>query len=136
MSLLKRDRDFFDEIFDGFSPIVNQNSFQMRTDIKELKDGYELAIDLPGFEKENIQATIKKGYLTVSASREETVDEKDEKTGKYISKERFYGTIQRSFRVGDIDQSMLKAEFKNGVLKIVIPNEAQKVPVENYITIE
>ena len=86
MSLLKRDRDFFDEIFDGFSPIVNQNSFQMRTDIKELKDGYELAIDLPGFEKENIQATIKKGYLTVSASREETVDEKDEKTGKYISK--------------------------------------------------
>ncbi|NLB84816.1 MAG: Hsp20 family protein, partial [Acholeplasmataceae bacterium] len=68
--------------------------------------------------------------------REDEVEEKDEKTGKYITRERFYGTIQRSFRVGDVDQAKLKAEFKDGVLKIVIPNEAKKIPVENFITIE
>jgi|LSQX01.3.fsa_nt_gb HSP20 family molecular chaperone IbpA len=136
MSLFRKDRDFFDDLFDGFRPIVNQNSFQMKTDIKEFENGYELTIDLPGFEKENIQATIKRGYLTISATREDEVEEKDEKTGKYITRERFYGTIQRSFRVGDVDQAKLKAEFKDGVLKIVIPNEAKKIPVENFITIE
>ncbi|NLB84542.1 MAG: Hsp20 family protein, partial [Acholeplasmataceae bacterium] len=109
MSLFRKDRDFFDDLFDGFRPIVNQNSFQMKTDIKEFENGYELTIDLPGFEKENIQATIKRGYLTISATREDEVEEKDEKTGKYITRERFYGTIQRSFRVGDVDQAKLKA---------------------------
>ena len=60
----------------------------MKTDIKEMKDGYELEIDLPGFKKDEVTAELKDGYLTVSAVKD--LDEKDKETGKYILRERYH----------------------------------------------
>ena len=111
----------------------------MKTDIKEQKDGYELMIDLPGFTKDEIKASVEDGYLTISAAKGLDKDEKEKDSGHYIRKERYAGACQRSFYVGeDIEQEDVKAEFKHGILKLFVPKkEAKKAVEENkYIAIE
>ena len=71
----------------------------MKTDIREKADGYELLVDLPGFKKEEIQAVLDNGYLTISASK--GLDQEDEaKESRYIRRERYAGACSRSFYVG------------------------------------
>ena len=111
----------------------------MKTDIKEKKDQFELNINLPGVKKEDIQAELKDGYLTISATHGSTNDEKDEE-GKYIRRERYYGSASRSFYVGeDLTQDDIKAKYTDGVLSVCIPKvEPKKPEVEEkkYISIE
>ena len=103
----------------------------MKTDIKEHKDGYELEIDLPGFQKDDLQAELKDGYLTISASKQVNKDEKEKETGKYIRRERYSGSCQRSFYVGDaITQEDIKAEFKHGILRLFVPKKEAVPEVE------
>ena len=110
----------------------------MKTDIKEHKDGYELEIDLPGFHKDEIQAELKDGYLNISAAKQ-LKDEKEKESGKYIRRERYSGSCQRSFYVGDeITQEDIKAEFKHGILKLFVPKKEAKPEVEQrkFVSIE
>ena len=114
-------------------------SHVMKTDIKETDNGYELVVDLPGFTKDEVQATLENGYLTISAEKGLDKDEKEKETGHYIRKERYAGACSRSFYVGeDIEQEDVKAEFKHGILKLFVPKkEAKKAVEENkYIAIE
>ena len=99
--------------------------------------GYELDVDLPGYKKEDVKAELKDGYLTISASNDNTKEEKDE-DGKYIRKERYTGAVSRSFYVGEgIHQEDVNASFDNGELKIVVPKESPKQIEENkFIPIE
>ena len=111
----------------------------MKTDIKEHKDGYELEIDLPGFHKDEIQAELKDGYLTISAAKQLNQDEKEKESGKYIRRERYSGSCQRSFYVGDeITQEDIKAEFKHCILKLFVPKKEAKPEVEQrkFVSIE
>ena len=111
----------------------------MKTDIKEHDNGYELIIDLPGFTKDEVKASLENGYLTISAAKVLDKDEKEKDTGRYIRQERYAGACQRSFYVGeDVEQSDIKAEFKHGILKLFVPKkEAKKAVKENsYISIE
>ena len=111
----------------------------MKTDIKEHKDGYELEIDLPGFHKDEIQAELKDGYLTISAAKQLNQDAKEKESGKYIRRERYSGSCQRSFYVGDeITQEDIKAEFKHGILKLFVPKKEAKPEVEQrkFVSIE
>ena len=111
----------------------------MKTDIKEHKDGYELEIDLPGFHKDEIQAELKDGYLNISAAKQLNQDEKEKESGKYIRRERYSGSCQRSFYVGDeITQEDIKAEFKHGILKMFVPKKEAKPEVEQrkFVSIE
>lgn len=111
----------------------------MKTDIKEHKDGYELEIDLPGFHKDEIQAELKDGYLNISAAKQLNQDEKEKESGKYIRHERYSGSCQRSFYVGDeITQEDIKAEFKHGILKLFVPKKEAKPEVEQrkFVSIE
>ena len=135
----------------------------MKTDIKEDENGYELMMDLPGYEKNEIAIKLDKGYLTVTATKEtesnkesqdgekkEASGEKavDEKTAekpaqkpsfKYICKERFSGSCQRTFYVGEeVEQEDIKAAFKNGVLVLSIPKpeKKEKPETDKYIAIE
>ena len=111
----------------------------MKTDIKEHKDGYELEIDLPGFHKDEIQAELKDGYLTISAAKQLNQDEKEKESGKYIRRERYSGSCQRSFYVGEeITQEDIKAEFKHGILKLFVPKKEAKPEVEQrkFVSIE
>ena len=111
----------------------------MKTDIKEHKDGYEREIDLPGFHKDEIQAELKDGYLNISAAKQLNQDEKEKESGKYIRRERYSGSCQRSFYVGDeITQEDIKAEFKHGILKLFVPKKEAKPEVEQrkFVSIE
>ena len=111
----------------------------MKTDIKEQDNGYELVIDLPGFKKDEVSASLENGYLTISAAKGLDEEDKDKKSGKYIRKERYAGACERSFYVGDnVEQEDVKAEFKHGILKLFVPKkEAKKAVEENkYIAIE
>ena len=110
----------------------------LKTDIKETKEGYELVIDVPGFKKDEINAQLDNGYLTISASKGLDKEEKN-KEGKYIRKERYEGSCNRSFYVGDaITQDDIKAKFEDGVLKISVPKKEAKPQVEEkkFIAIE
>lgn len=121
--------DLFDEMFRDpfFSRSYDNNVAQvMKTDVKEDTDTYTLDIELPGYAKEDIQAELKEGYLTISANRTDNKEEKDEK-GRYIRKERYTGTCKRTFYVGDhLEQEDIKAGFKDGILRLVVPKETQK----------
>ena len=104
----------------------------MKTDIKELDNGYELEIDLPGFKKDEIKAELNNGYLTVSAAKGLDEDKEDKKTGKYIRRERYAGACQRSYYVGeDITEEDIKASFEHGMLTLFVPkNEAKPAEEE------
>ena len=109
----------------------------MKTDVKETDTGYEVDIDLPGFKKDEINAQLDNGYLTISAAKGLDKDEKDKK-GKYIRKERYAGAMSRSFYVGEgITQEDIKAKYEDGILRLSIPKkEAKAVEDKKYIAIE
>lgn len=108
----------------------------MKTDIQEHDDGYTLEMDLPGFKKEEIQIELNNGYMTISAAKGLDEDEKDKKSGKYIRRERYTGSCQRSFYVGeDVTEEDIKAEFKHGLLKLFVPKKEAKPAVEQKKTI-
>ena len=108
----------------------------MRADVKENDDGYEVHLDLPGFKKEDVKAQLKEGYLTVTATRQSSVD--DSKNEKYIRRERYMGSVSRSFYVGEnLTEEDIKAKFDNGTLILSLPKVPQKkVEEDRYITIE
>jgi HSP20 family protein len=145
--------NLFDDLFDEFPFYDFDKSMKntekklygkkasriMKTDIKEKKDSYELEVDLPGFTKDEINASIEDGYLTISAAKGLDKDEKEKDSGKYIRKERYAGACQRSFYVGEgVKQEDVKAEFKHGILKLTVPKKEPEKEVEEkkYIAIE
>ncbi len=133
--------DVFDEFFDSFySPSVRRNPERryraMKTDVKELDDRYELAMDLPGYDKDDMKISLKDGYMTVEASHSDSKEEKSE-DGRYIRRERYTGAVQRTFYVGDKTTTEdIKAKFENGILFIDVPKDAACGAEEKYITIE
>ena len=132
---------FFDDFAAPAKKVMRYNTPAnniMKTDIKDTKEGYELDIELPGYNKEDVSAELKDGYMTISASTKSDEGEKDE-NGKYIRRERYYGSCSRSFYVGEvITQEDIKARFENGILKLFVPKKEEKPAVEEkkYITIE
>ena len=111
----------------------------MKTDIKETDDGYELIVDLPGFKKDEIKVSLDNGYLSIAAAKGLDQDEQEKDTGKYIRRERYAGSCQRSFYVGDnLTQEDIKGEFKHGILKLFVPKKEAKaaVPERKFIAIE
>ena len=145
MTLVPRNNNLgvslFDNMFDDFfkDPFFTRNNSVkvMKTDIQEKDDKYILDMDLPGYDKEDIKAQLKDGYLTISAQKNTSNDEKDEE-GNYIRRERYCGKCSRSFYVGDsIKEEDIKASFNNGILELTFPKEVpQKEEEIKYITID
>ncbi|MBR3361753.1 MAG: Hsp20/alpha crystallin family protein [Lachnospiraceae bacterium] len=132
MYLAKRNNtNFFDDFFKSpFLGAVEQvgGSRLMKTDVKEVEDAFEIIMDLPGVEKEDIQIELKDGYLTVTASKTTQFSESGENC-RYIRKERFEGSAKRSFFVGDFaNEDNIRASYNNGVLKLTIPKEPEPEP--------
>ena len=135
---------FGENLLDDFFDFPFENSYRsgrsqlMRTDIKDTDQGYEVTMNLPGVKKEDVKAELKDGYLTISASSNNSKDEKDD-NGKYIRRERYTGSCSRSFYVGDqVTEADIKAKFENGTLTMMIPKKEEKPAVEDkkYIAIE
>ncbi len=135
----------FDDFFEDFTrparSVARYSSPRtsvIKTDIKETDTDFELDIDLPGYRKEDVKAQLKDGYMTISAETRKDNGEKDD-NGKYIRRERYYGTCSRCFYVGDaITEEDIKAKFEDGILKITVPKKEAKPEVEEskYIAIE
>lgn len=135
MKYFPRSLDVFDDMLDGFFPKESMyNANVMRTDVYE-KDGYyNLDIELPGYNKEDVQMDIVDGYLNIKATHNVSNEEKDAK-GNLVRSERRFGTCSRSFYVGDnIKAEDIKAKFDNGILNIVMPSKEQK-SIENKQTV-
>ena len=136
----------FDDWFDDFDRQMqhmdrrlygrNANR-EMKTDVREKEDGYEIDMDLPGFKKDQVELTLENGYLTVTANKGFDKDEKD-KQGRMIRQERYAGSMQRSFYVGqNMTEEDVKAHFEDGVLHLNLPKkDARKVPEKKTICIE
>lgn len=135
--------DFMDDAFErnffgGRNPLYGKHSKNlMKTDVKETETGYELDIDLPGFKKDEISAHLEDGYLTVSAAKGVDKDEKDN-GGRYIRRERYSGSMTRSFYVGNaVTEEDIKAKYEDGILSLSIPKKDPKaVEAKKYIAIE
>ena len=112
-------------------------SHEMKTDVRETDSGYEVDIDLPGFKKDEINIQLDNGYLSISAAKGLDKDEKDKK-GKYVRRERYAGSLSRSFYVGDnVTVEDIHPKYENGILSFNVPKEQEKIePKSKYIAIE
>ncbi len=144
--------DFFDDFFDF--PVWDDRAMQkaqkklygrhavnmMKTDVQEHDDYFEVDIDLPGFKKDELSLELKDGYLVIRAAKGLSKDEKSEETGKFVRRERYAGSMSRSFYVGeDVKQEEIHAKYESGVLKLSIPKVEKKKPQveeKKYIAIE
>ena len=128
---------FEKNFFGGNSPLYGKNSKNlMKTDVKETESGYEVAVDLPGFKKDEVNVELNDGYLTISAAKGLDRDERDKK-GRYIRQERYSGACSRSFYVGDVKPDEIKAGYEDGILRLEIPKrEAKAASAPNRIAIE
>lgn len=130
--------DFFnDMIFAPFSyGQKGKKAIGMNADVQEFEDGYQVDLELPGFQKEDIQAELRDGYLTITASHSESNEEKNKK-GEFIRRERYTGECSRSFYVGEgVTQEDINAGFENGILKLHIPKKEAVPKVEERKLIE
>ena len=142
--------NLFDDFFNGF-PFYDDREVRntekklygkhagnvMKTDIKESDNGYKLMIDLPGFTKDEVQVTLKDGYLTISAEKGLDKDEQEKDTGRYIRRERYSGACSRSFYVGEaVTEEDIKASFQHGILTLDVPKKEPAKPEAKRITIE
>ena len=145
--------DLFDEVLnfpvDYGKRLRNEMLDKKRctTDIKEYDDRYELEMEFPGFDKGDIKAELKNGYLIVGAEHTEKKDTTEAAEGevegteapkkdvpKYICRERFHGKTERSFYVGkDLSKDDIKAQYTNGILTLVIPKKVARPEGESEI---
>ena len=113
---------FFNDFFDDLEP--KKGNKMMRCDIYEKNNKYNIELDVPGFDKDDIEISLDNGYLKISAEKKFDENSSDK---KYIHRERhMYQKCDREFYVGNIDEDDIKAEFKNGTLMISVPKEESK----------
>ena len=130
--------NMFDDMFrDPFFTNSGSTTKLMKTDIQEKDNNYILDMDLPGYDKSDIKAQLKDGYLTITAQKNTSKEDKDEK-GNYIRRERYCGKCSRSFYVGEnLKEEDIKASFSNGILELIFPKKVEKKEEKiKYITID
>ena len=131
-------KEFEKNFFGNKNPLYGKHAKNMmKTDVRETENGYEVDIDLPGFKKEEITAKLDNGYLIISASK--GLDkEKQDKDGHYMRRERYAGSMSRSFYIGErVTENDVKAKYEDGILRLSIPKkEPKKVEDKKYISIE
>lgn len=125
---LSRRGDSFNQLVDSFfNDSLFKDDFLIPTtmeygnftvDLKENKNEYVLEADLPGVNKEAIDLEFSNNYLTISAKRENIVEDKKD---NYVRRERSYGEFKRRFYIDNVDSSKIKAEFRDGVLSVTLP---------------
>ena len=133
---------FFDdslekEFFGTHNPLYGKHAKNlMKTDVKDVNDHYEVAVDLPGFQKDEVNVELENGYQTISAAKGLDKDQKDDE-GHYIRQERYSGSCSRSFYVGDIQPEDIHAKYEDGILKLTLPKADQKaMEHQNRIAIQ
>lgn len=137
-NIIRKNYDpFLDLLFEA--PFYKENSHGelMKTDIEELNDSFRLTIEVPSVKKEDIRISFNEGYLDVEVEKKNMEVEKDNK-GKILHKERFFGTLKRSYYLGDeIDENEICAKLENGELVVVVKKLLEKEEKKiKYINIQ
>ncbi|MHC6178746.1 heat shock protein Hsp18 [Clostridium sp. JNZ X4-2] len=102
-----------------FSPVgINAFGKDFKVDLKENDNSYVVEADLPGVNKDAVNLSFENNYLTISAKRQ---DSKEDKKEDFVRRERSYGEFQRSFYIDNVDDKNISASFKDGVLKVDLP---------------
>ena len=127
------ERAFFGDNFFGDRSLNALAEF--KTDIQDKGDSYLLEADLPGFKKEDIHIDLDGDTMTIKAERHSEHEEKDNQ-GNYLRCERGYGSYHRSIDISGIEESGLKAEYTDGVLKLTMPKKQQTVSSARRIEIQ
>ncbi len=134
------DNDLFDPFFGAISSLFGDEpeeryalkKLDMRCDVTDEGDHFQIAIDMPGVKKEDIHVSLEDGYLVVNAEANRSDDEKDSH-GKYVRRERYSGSVSRSFYIGeDIEEKDIKAKLENGCLFLTLPKKEQKAVEEKH----
>jgi HSP20 family protein len=135
MSIVKRNngsllpanpRTLFDDFFSRelFNWGNNNHSYTQSTipsiNIKENPQNFEVEVAAPGMEKQDFQITLEGNVLTISYSKQNQAEEKDD---YYTRREFSYQSFQRSFELAKnvVDEDRIEAKYENGVLKLTIP---------------
>ena len=117
---------FMDDFFRPFFGLDNFTS-TFSVDVKDEGDKYVLEADLPGVKREDVNVDVNDGVLTISA--EWNTEKKDERRHGYVINERRSGRASRSFTLENVKENEISAEYKDGVLRLTMPNinETEKV---------
>ncbi|SHJ96004.1 heat shock protein Hsp20 [Clostridium amylolyticum] len=111
---------FFSDDFFTPASLLKSN---FSVDLKETENEYVVEADLPGVDKENIHIDYNKGYLNISAKRDNLVEDKKD---NYVRQERSYGEFKRCFYVDNVDEEKIQASFENGVLNVKLPKVSKE----------
>ena len=103
-------------------------------DLYEEDESFVIEADLPGFSKSDIDIEIESPYLTIRAKREPAKTDGDER--RYIHSERFFGSLERSFDIAQIDTDRISAAYENGVLTLTMPKKKVESPKKKSLSIE
>ena len=120
--------DFFRPIFDSFGGMMRPEQ-AMKVDVRDEGDHYTLLADMPGVSKDDLKVEITGDVMTISAQYDENKEEKGD-DDRYVYRERRCGSFRRAFNVEGIREDDIAAEFKDGVLKLILPKQAQEVQPE------
>lgn len=112
-------KDFGRQFFDQFP---SQN---IKTDIKELDDAYEVEAELPGMDKDNIQLQFDNNILTIAGKQTVENEEQDDE-GRVIQRERSYSNVSRQFSFNNIDKDNITASYNNGMLHVKLHKSQQE----------
>lgn len=136
LSLYRKNRNFFDDFFNDFRMVTpNTANSLMKTDITETENSYKLAVELPGYDKDDVKVSIEDGYLLIEAETRIENDEKDN-DDKFLKRERYYGSMKRSYYVGNVEIDDVKGSFDKGILNLEVPKEVKKVPEKKYLELK
>ena len=119
--------EFFPDFGKGFwvrpFALPAEAELKMKIDVKEDDKAFSVKADVPGVKKEDIQIDVDDDQVTLRAEvKREKEEKKDEKV---VYSERSYGMVSRSFSLPtEVDDKAAKAEYKDGVLKLVLPKKA------------
>lgn len=128
---------FFDNPWLGLSggDTTRETAFSLRVDVRESDNGYEITAELPGVNKEDVNVTLNNGILSIQAETRQ--EDTEEKNGRVIRQERRYGKFVRSFDLGNqVQDSDIKANFSNGVLKLNVPKASSQETTTKRIEIQ
>ena len=132
-------------VFDDVEKMINQAfghsklNKEITSHVQPLLDVYETdstivaSVDMPGVEKKDVEVSVSNGFLTISGERKNISGEYGE--GR-IWQETSFGTFKRTFELTEaVVEDKIKAQFKNGVLKISLPKAEEVKPAVRIISV-
>ena len=118
----------------GSQEVIATGDWAPRVDIAETDKAFEIKVEIPEVNKEDVKVTVDNGVLTIRGERKQ---EKEEKGKKFHRVERYYGIFTRSFTLPDnVDETKVKASFKDGMLNLQIPKTEEAKPKAIEVKVE